>query len=367
MFNFVKNIKFNGDRVIWVVALLLALISILAVYSSIVTLAYKHDNGDTEKYLFRHGTMLIGGLIFMYYAHKLKFNYYSRIAQVAIWAAGFILIITLLMGVNRNDASRWLLIPIINREFQPSDFAKLALILYLARLLSRKQTKINNFKEGVVPLLIPIIIICGLILPANVSTAAALFTSCLVMLFVGNVAFKHLMLIIGGAIAAFGLLILISFAAPNLLPRLETWKNRITNYEETNPEANYQVNQAKIAIATGGLWGLGLNNGSSKTTLPHPYSDMIYPYSIQVGGSLFAGFGLIMLYLILLYRSVRIAIKCPKHFGTLAAVGLSFSLVLQAMINMAVGVNLIPVTGQPLPLVSMGVEHLYYLQVFRLV
>jgi cell division protein FtsW len=362
LLNYIK-----GDRVIWFVALLLALVSVIAVYGSIVTLAYKYHDGNTEYYLFKHTIMIVTGFMLMYYAHKLKFKYYSRVAQIAIWASVVLLVMTLAFGANINHASRWLTIPIINQNFQTSDFAKIALVLYVARVLSQKQDEVKDFKKTIVPLLIPIALICGLILPANFSTAAMLFLTCMVLLFVGRVPMINIGKVVGLAIAGFMLLVSISFVNPELMPRIETWKSRVASWftgeedmqlmsqveQDAMSQSKFQSEQAIAAIRDGGMLPTG-PAGSSRNTLPHPYSDMIYAYIIQSYGSILGGFGVLLLYLILFFRSIRVARECDKAFGSLVAVGLSFMLILQALINMSVSTNVIPVTGQPLPLVSMG-------------
>jgi len=203
-------------------------------------------------------------------------------------------------------------------------------------------------------LMVPVGIICGLILPANFSTAAVLFTVCLIIMFIGQVPMKHMSMIVGAAVLAFGLLLFLANTTPGLLPRLDTWVGRIESFGVEDHDANYQVEHAKIAIASGGFLPNGPGSGTSRNFLPHPYSDMIYAFIVEEYGSILGGLGLLLLYLILLFRSVRIAGRCQKPFGSLVAVGLSLMLVMQAMINMAVAVNLVPVTGQPLPLVSMG-------------
>lgn len=353
--------------------MLLGLVSVVAVYGSIVTLADKHHGGNTEYYLFKHGLMIVSGFVLMFYAHRLRYSYYSKLSTILIWVAAILLALTLIMGLNINSANRWLVIPIINQNFQTSDFAKIILVLYVARLLSKNQDKIHSFKEGVLPMLLPIALICGLILPANFSTAAMLFLVCFMLMFIGRVKILHLGAIVGMAIAGFGLLLLINTAKPDFLPRLDTWKNRIATWvtgedhvaSMTSAEkfalaqAKYQSDEAQMAIATGGL----LPNGPdaiARNSLPHPYSDMIYAYIIQSYGSLLGGIGVLLLYLILLFRSIRVASGCPKAFGSFAAVGLSSMLVFQALINMGVAVNLIPVTGQPLPLVSMGGTSIWF-------
>ncbi len=344
----------RGDRTIWVIALMLAIVSLLSVYSSISSLAYKHYDGNTFYYLFKHGLILSVGMLIMYYVHRIKFTYFSRLSQMAVWLSVVILLLTLIFGANINDASRWLRIPIINQNVQPSDFAKIALITFVARSLALRQDKIKDFRHGVLPVLLPIILICGLILPANFSTAVMLFGICLMLMFVGRVAFKHIALVVGTGVAGFALLLSLSSVVPELLPRVETWKNRIVNFQNDNDEANYQIDHAMMAIQAGGVLPKGPGHGDSRNYLPHPYSDMIYAFIIEEYGLIIGGMGVLLLYLILLLRAIRAATRCDKVFGMLMVIGLSFSIVFQALINMAVAVKLMPVTGQPMPLISLG-------------
>jgi len=350
----------KGDRVIWMVSILLSLISLLAVYSSISSLAYKYTQGNTLYYLFKHGIMLGTGLAIMYAVHKMNYKYFSRLSQIAIWVAAILLILTLLLGVNLNDASRWIKIPIINQNFQTSDFAKIALIAFVARELTVRRDRLHMFKHGVLPILVPMLIICGLILPANFSTAAMLFMVCTILLFVGGVPFKHLLLIFTLAIAGFALLLSLSSAFPELLPRAATWKSRILSFESGDSEANYQVEHAMMAIKSGGLLPDGPGTGDSRNYLPHPYSDMIYAFIIEEYGSIVGGCGILLLYLIFLYRALRVAKRSDRDFGSFLVIGLSLLIAMQAFINMAVAVNLFPVTGQPLPLVSMGGTSIWF-------
>jgi cell division protein FtsW len=353
-----KYIK--GDRSIWMVVLFLALTSILAVYSSIVTLAYKHHDGNTIYYLFRHGMFLLVGFGIIYFIHRIKYTYFSRISQLALYISIPLLLLTLIMGANINDASRWLVIPVINQSFQTSDLAKLALIMYVARILSIKQEDIKDFKTGFLPVILPIFIVCGLILPANFSTAAVLFTSCLVLMFIGRVNIKYIFGVIGTGIVAMIFVLLIANVFPNVFPRANTWVKRIENFSNQDSKSNYQVEQSKIAIASGGLTGNGPGNSKQRNFLPHPYSDFIYAIIIEEYGIVFGGLGILFLYMVLLYRSIKVVIKCPRTFGSLLVIGIAFSLVFQALINMAVAVNLMPVTGQPLPLVSMGGTSIWF-------
>ncbi|MEX1132096.1 MAG: FtsW/RodA/SpoVE family cell cycle protein [Flavobacteriales bacterium] len=347
--------KLRGDRVIWMTALFLGLISLIAVYSSISSLAFKREGGSTLHFLFKHGLMLVTGGVIMYYASKLKFGVYSKLSQLALPFVAGLLLLTLLLGSNINDASRWITIPIINQSFQTSDLAKVVLIVYLARVLSKQQDQEWTLRDVLVKLMVPVGVTCGLILPANFSTAALLFALCLIVMFIGQVPVKWLLSIVGLAIGSFILLIGVNEAFDlNVLPRVETWQKRIESFGAEDSDANYQVEHAKIAIASGGFLPNGPGSGSSRNWLPHPYSDMIYAFIIEEYGSILGGLGLLLLYLILLFRAVRIAGRCEKPFGSLVAMGLCLMLVVQAMVNMAVAVNLVPVTGQPLPLVSMG-------------
>lgn len=349
---------FKGDKVIWMIVVLLSLLSLLAVYSSIVTLAYKHHEGDTEYYLFKHGKIILLGMILMYFTHRIRYTYFSRISQILLILSLPLLLYTLAGGTNLNNADRWIAIPGTGLTFQTSDFAKLALIMYLGRVLSQNQNELKDFKKVLIKIMAPVAVVCLLILPANFSTSALLFTTSCILMFIGGVSLKHIGKVAGIAAAGFALLILLGAAFPKALPRLDTWKNRIVNFvtgnEAANDDKNFQSNQAKIAIATGGVTGKGAGNSTQRNFLPHPYSDFIYAIVIEEYGSIIGGVGIILLYLILLFRGIKVATKSKKTFGALLAFGLSFQLVFQGMINMAVAVNLFPVTGQPLPFLSMG-------------
>lgn len=360
----------KGDKVIWFTVLFLSIVSVLAVYSSSGMLAFRTRGGNTEYFLFKHFSILVLGLGLMYVTHRMKYIWFSRLSQVAMFLAVPMLIYTLAMGVNLNSANRWISIPIIEMTFQTSDFAKLALIMYLARLLAVKQDEIKDLKSAFLPMIVPIIVICGLILPANFSTSALLFITCLILMFIGRVNVKHLLSLVGCAILGFGLLVGISYVIPveKVFPRMETWKQRVETYFKTAEteedaaaisDASFQSDQAKIAVATGGLLGKGPGNSDQRNFLPHPYSDFIYAIVIEEYG-LVGGVAVLLAYLILLFRGVKIVVKSPNTFAALLALGCCFMLIFQAMINMAVAVNLFPVTGQPLPLVSMGGTSLWF-------
>jgi cell division protein FtsW len=349
---------FKGDRVIWLTVMLLSIFSILAVYSSTGTLAYKYQSGNTEYYLFKHAFILLFGFGLMYLAHLLKYTAYARVSKIAILVAMPLLLLTLLMGTNLNEASRWLTLPIVNLSFQTSDLAKLALIMFVARALSRKQEVIKDFKAAFLPIMSPVLITCGLILPANFSTAAVLFSTCVILMIIGRINIKYILYLIGIAVVAFGLFILIANLT-GMKGRISTWEKRIETFVNDDGSGSYQSQQAKIAIASGQLLGKGPGNSSQRNFLPHPYSDFIYAIIIEeyglVGGAL-----VVILYLILFFRAIKIAQASPRAFATFLAIGCAFSLTFQAMINMAVAVNLFPVTGQPLPMLSMGGTSIWF-------
>jgi len=344
----------KGDLTIWIVLILLSLASLLFVYGSISPLAFRYSGGNTLQYLFKQGFMLSIGMFMVYWVHNRNFKIFAKFAEVLYWVSVALLLFTLLKGTNINNANRWLTIPIINQNFQTSDLAKISLIIYVARYLAQQKDQLSKFNTGVLPVLLRVGLMCALILPANFSTAALLFAVCFIMLFVGRIPFLHLFGVVAIGVIAIGMMIGIATVQPDLLPRATTWKNRILNHQSGSEKENFQVIQAKYAIASGGLLPNGPGKGNSRNYLPHPYSDMIYAFIIEEYGALLGGIGLVLAYLTLFSRSLRIAIRSSSHFGAYLVVGLSVSLMLQALINMMVAVNIIPVTGQPLPLLSMG-------------
>ncbi|MCB0756339.1 MAG: FtsW/RodA/SpoVE family cell cycle protein [Flavobacteriales bacterium] len=357
----------QGDMVIWAVVFLFSLVSAMAVYSSTGTLAYRYQGGNTEYYLLKHFSIIVLGWGLMYMIHKVPFKYFSRVAQILIWISIPLLAVTLIAGTSRNEASRWLTLPIINLSFQTSDLAKVALIAYLARILSLRKDDLSDFKAGFLQIVWPVIAVCVLIFPANFSTAAVLFTTSMILMFIGGVKLKYLSGLVAAAITGAAFILLLSYVLPleNVgLGRVETWKKRLETFvsnEETQKmaDANYQTEQAKIAIAKGGPFGVGPGNSSQRNFIPHPYSDFIFAIILEEWG-LVGGMGILFLYLILLFRGLRIVHKGTSTFGTLLAFGVCFALVFQAFINMAVAVNLFPVTGQPLPLISMGGTSIWF-------
>jgi cell division protein FtsW len=362
----------RGDKVIWTAVFLLAIVSLLVVYSSTGLLAYKMYKGNTEVYLFKQFAFIVVGVAIIYFAHEVNYTIYSRVAKILFLLSIPLLLYTLFFGVKLNEGSRWIRLPIINLTFQTSDLAKLALFMYLSRLLSKKQDVIKDFRTGFIPVIMPVAIICLLIAPANLSTALLIGATSLILLFIGRVSAKHLLLTI--AVAIVPVIILVGAAMirhssnggatekprteghSRLFIRVDTWISRVETFIYggiDNDENNYQTNQAKIAIAKGGILGLGPGNSQQRNFLPHPYSDFIYAIIIEEYG-LFGGIFIMLIYLVFLLRSIRIFRRCPFAFGAFLALGLSFTLVIQALANMAVNVNLFPVTGVTLPLVSMG-------------
>ena len=362
--------KTKGDKVIWATVILLALVSMLVVYSSTGLLAYRYNKGNTEIYLFKQVMFVTLGIMIIYFAHRVNYTIYSRVAKILFLIAIPLLIYTLFFGVRLNEGSRWIRLPIINLTFQTSDLAKLALFMYLGRLLSRKQDVIKDLKKGFLPIIIPVAIICMLIAPANLSTALLIGATSLLLMFIGRASVKHIAATIGIAMIPVVLLLFVAVVyydkeekkmkdLPAFLEagRTPTWIKRVQNFmyenKEADKEENYQINQSKIAIAKGGLMGLGPGNSEQRNFLPHPYSDFIYAIIIEEYG-LVGGAMIIFIYLLFLFRSIQLFRKCPYAFGAFLALGLSFTLVIQALINMAVNVNLFPVTGVTLPLISMG-------------
>ncbi|MDR0815331.1 MAG: FtsW/RodA/SpoVE family cell cycle protein [Bacteroidales bacterium] len=347
---FRKN--FKGDANIWAIIIGLSIFSLLAVYSSTGTLAYRWRGGDTTAYILKHAAYLGVGLLATFVIHRLPYKYYARLSQLLIWLVPLALLFTLLMGVNENDATRRL--QFFGITFQTSDAAKLILIMFLARTLAAKQDQIRDFQHTLLPAFIWILIVCGLILPANFSTAGLLFGTCIALLFVGRCRFWHLtglvaVTAVAGGLAIGGLYGLNKLGVDNVLTqRAPTWVNRLTGESE-----HYQADQARIAVGTAGFFGRGPGNSIQRNFLPHPYSDFIFAIIIEEYG-IIGGLFILALYLALLYRTVIIVRKCERTFPAFLAIGLTFSIVFQALINMMVAVGLFPVTGQPLPLISMG-------------
>lgn len=351
----------GGDRAIWVVVMFKALLSLLLVYSSIVTLAYKYQGGNTFYYVVKHGTFVLSGFVIIYLVHRINYRYFSRVAQFLVWLVIPLLLLTLVMGNNINNASRWLTIPIINQSFQTSDLAKIALIMYIARFLALKKDSLDDFSGTFLPVMGVVVLVVGLILPANLSTALVLFMLSMMLMFMAGVSIKNLLSIIPVGVIGLLLVVAVYKVSPDTFPRFKTWEARIERFgsDEVNANGNYQADQAKIAIATGGVFGKGPGNSTQRNFLPSSFSDFIYAIVIEEYGFV-GGTGMVFLYLILLYRSIKIVKKTKGSFAANLVLGLSFGLVIQGLINMMVNVNLLPVTGQTLPLVSMGGTSMWF-------
>lgn len=338
-----ENLK--GDPVLWAIVILLSLVSIMVVYSASGSLAYKKTGGNTEHYLMKHTALMFAGFVVMWYAHKLNYKYYARLSKLAVFVSIPLLILPFVFGSQVNAASRWLVIPLVNLTFQPSDFAKLALIAYLASVLARNQNNIEDWKKAFIPVVVYSGVICGLIALSNLSTALILFLTCMLLMFIGRVPIKFLlMLVLSG--------ILFGTIALAIGQRLPTAINRVKDFMDPSKLSD-QAEQSYIAIWNGGIFGKGPGNSAVKNFLPHSYSDFIYSIIIEEYGFI-GGVFILFLYLALLYRGMKVAANSDRAFGGLLSAGLSFGLVIQAMINMGVAVGVGPVTGQPLPLLSMG-------------
>jgi len=365
--NLVENTK--GDRVIWGIVVILTMVSLLVVYSSTGSLAYKYDK-STESFLFKQFAFIMLGVAIIYFAHRINYTIYSRVALILFLISVPLLLYTLFFGVQLNAGSRWIKLPIINMTFQTSDLAKLALFMYLSRQLSRKQAVIKDFKKGFLPIVIPVAIVVILVAPANLSTALLIGGTSFMLMFIGRVSGKHMLLSIG--IALIPILLLLTIAVkyydkdqhkmkdlPGIIShgRIPTWIGRIQTFVYSNKEDEneklYQINQAKIAIAGGGWVGKGPGNSTARNFLPHSYSDFIYAIILEEYGFIGGAF-IVFIYLLFLYRCIRLYRKCPFAFGAFLALALSFTLVIQAFANMGVNVNIFPNTGVTLPLVSMG-------------
>jgi cell division protein FtsW len=351
--------KTHGDKVIWGVIIMLSLFSLLVVYSSTGSLAYRHKDGHAEVYLLKHFLAMALGFVIIFFSHRLNYTVYNRIAVIIFAVSIPLLIYTMFFGATLNEGSRWIRVPVINLTFQTSDLAKLGLFMFLARQLSKYQDKIHDLRTVAQQIFAPVGIIVLLIAPSNLSTALMLGITCSLLFFIGRVQFKHLLLL--AACGVIGLLSVYGISKVTGKGRAATWEQRIKDFghKDASAEEPFQVLQAKIAIAKGGVFGVGPGNSTQRNFLPHPYSDFVYASILEEYGIL-GGAVLVFLYLLLLWRSILIFKKCPYAFGAFLAIGLSFTLVFQAMLNMAVNVNLVPVTGLTLPFVSMGGSSMWF-------
>ena len=339
---FDRNLQ--GDKFIWMVIVALAAISVLVVYSATGTIAYKNQQGSTH-YLVKHSILVFTSLIAIWVTHRIDYRYYSRLSRVALLLSVPLLIITWQFGPKINEASRWISIPIINQSFQPSDLAKLALLATLASMLAKRQRSIADFKDAIMPILFWVGLICGLIGLTDISSALLLFMTCLVLMFIGRVPVNYLILLV---VVGF-----ISISASLYMgQRASTFRSRIAA-KYTSSDIPFQAQQSYIAIAKGGITGVGAGNSTQRNFLPNPYSDFIFAIIIEEYG-LLGGLVVLVLYLVLLYRGMMVTANSRRPFGGILSAGLVFSIVIQSLINMAVSVGLVPITGMPMPLLSMG-------------
>lgn len=354
MREYLKYLK--GDGVIWIITLLMLAFSLVSVYS-FVPILVKIEGGTPFKYLFKHFIYVLIAFGVMFWIHRKDAKYISQLSKFGFYLAIGLLIFTFFFGTKVNDAGRWIKIPFVGLTFQSSDFAKLALLIYVSRLLVKKKDQLGSWKEGFWPVIAPVIVICGLIVKDNFSTAALLFAISLTLLFIGKVPFSKIFLTIGGGVALLLLVIGLHKAAPdlNILPRYETWENRIMNKMENDDDvlSNAQAMNAELAIYNGSIFGQGVGDGKLKEYLPEAYADFYFSSFVEEFG-LIAAIFLMLMYLILLYRIIRIGLRSDRLFETYACMGIGILLLTQASVNMLVCTGVFPVTGQNMPLLAMG-------------
>jgi len=356
MKEFINNLK--GDKVIWAFIALLALISFMPVYSASSNLAYSaNGSGNTVSFLIKHFAHVGIGFLIVYMVHKIPYHYFKAISMIALPIVGLLLLYTLFQGktIGGANASRWIQIPFVGISFQTSTLAAMVLMIYVARYLAKKREVEDTFQKSVIELWLPVFGIILLILPANFSTAALIFSMVVMLVFVGKYPLRYLGIVIGAGVVGLTFFILVAKAFPDAFPnRVDTWVSRIENFTSDKPdEDNYQIEKAKIAIATGGIRGLGPGKSVQKNFLPQSSSDFIYAIIVEENG-LIGAVVVMFLYIMLFIRFLIASHKANTLFGKLLVVGLGFPIVFQALINMAVAVELLPVTGQTLPLISSG-------------
>ncbi|MCT8338722.1 FtsW/RodA/SpoVE family cell cycle protein [Flavobacteriaceae bacterium TK19130] len=355
MRNIFKNIQ--GDKAIWAIAGILAVFSFLPVYSASSNLAYLYGDGSTLPYLLKHFAHLLLGFAILYGVHKIPYHYFRGLSIIALPVVIVLLLVTLAQGttIGGANASRWIRVPFVGVTFQTSTLAAVVLLVYVARYLSKIKDKTVTFKETLLPLWLPVFVVLALILPANFSTTAIIFAMVTVLVFVGGYPLKYLGIVLGAGLLALTMFILSAKAFPGVFPnRVDTWMSRIDSFiDDEDTEADYQIEKAKIAIASGGVTGLGPGKSIQKNFLPQSSSDFIYAIIVEEFG-LAGALGLMFAYMFLLFRLVVVAHKSESPFGKLLVIGVGLPIVFQAFINMAVAVELFPVTGQTLPLISSG-------------
>jgi cell division protein FtsW len=351
--------KLKGDKGIWSFVALLALFSFMPVFSASSNLAYLgHGTGNTLGYLVKHFAHICIGFVIIYAVHRVPYHYFRAISKVALPVVWILLMYTLIKGtvIAGANASRWIQVPFIGISFQTSTLASVVLFIFVARYLSKSRETPITFKVSLWELWLPVFSTLILILPANFSTTALIFSMILMLVFIGKYPLKYIGMIIGSGILFLTFFVLLSKAFPDAktFSRVQTWESRIVNFSTDKPdEDDYQIEKAKIAIASGKIYGLGPGKSVQKNFLPQSSSDFIYAIIVEEYG-LIGGFGVLILYLLLLFRFVVASHKANTIFGKLVVIGLGFPMIFQAMINMAVAVELLPVTGQTLPLISSG-------------
>jgi len=343
--------EIKGNRFLWAIILLLSLCSMLAVYSASLSLT-KFQGDSTLYFLFKHVPYILAGLAIAWMVSNIDYTEFNKYAPIFLVISIGLLIYALFFGVNINNARRWIQLPFIDVTFQVSDIARIALITYVARSVSAKQDYIKSFKTSFMPIMLPILIVCGLIAPSNFSTSALLFVTCVLMMIVGRVSFKYIIILAFLGIIMFGLLIYLGHFMPDSI-RVHTWISRINEFLG-NEGGGYQIQQAKIAIARGGWFGVGPGHSMLRNFIPYSYADFIYAIICEEWGILIGGIGLIALYTLLLFHCVGVVTKSPRAFGAMLTIGIGFSIVIQAYANMAVSLGVVPVTGLTLPFISMG-------------
>lgn len=349
------NLK--GDRLIWAIAALLAIFSFLPVYSAASNLAYIGGNNNTFSFLLKHFLHLFLGFSIMYGVHKAPYRYFRALSLIMMPIVFVLLVVTIMQGttIEGANASRWIRIPFVNMSFQSSTLASVVLMVYVAHYMSKMKDKVISFKDSILPLWMPVFLLLALILPSNFSTTAILFVMVAMLVFLGGYPIRYLLVMLALGIVGLIMFVLVAKAFPDAMPnRVDTWMNRVENFSnDEDTEADYQIEKAKIAIASGGVKGLGPGKSMQKNFLPQSSSDFIFAIIVEEYG-LIGGFSLIILYMWLLFRIIIVAQKADTIFGKLVVLGVGLPIVFQAMINMAVAVELFPVTGQTLPLISSG-------------
>ncbi|HET8808826.1 MAG TPA: FtsW/RodA/SpoVE family cell cycle protein [Flavobacteriaceae bacterium] len=352
--NIFSNLK--GDKAVWAIAALLAVFSFLPVYSASSNIAYLYGDGGTFKYLVEHFVHLALGFVIIYTVHKIPYRYFKGLSILLLPIIIILLAYTLAQGttIGGANASRWIQVPIVNMSFQTSTLASVVLMIYVARYLSKIYGEKVAFKETILPLWLPVFLVLILILPANFSTTALIFANVMILVFLGGYSWKYLGIIIGSGILVLALFVLSAKAFPGMFPnRVDTWISRVENFASESNEDNYQIERAKIAIATGGVTGIGIGKSVQRNFLPQSSSDFIFAIIVEEMG-LIGAFFVMLAYLLLLFRLVIIATKADSVFGKLLAIGVGLPIIFQAFINMGVAVELFPVTGKTLPLISSG-------------